>query len=86
LTKKKSKIKIAYSKDYNLIIEKHGDINKIEIAYRLGGEVLTLEKLMYEYQNPTSRIDFIKFWELEMDNQKLIKSYQHGINKCQPYE
>jgi hypothetical protein len=35
---------------------------------------------MYEYQNPTSRIDFIKFWELEMDNQKLIKSYQHGIN------
>jgi hypothetical protein len=28
---------------------------------------------MYEYQNPTSRIDFIKFWELEMDNQKLIK-------------
>jgi hypothetical protein len=56
-------LKYAYSKDYNLIIEKAlGDINKIEIAYRLGGEVLTLEKLMYEYQNPTSRIDFIKFW------------------------
>jgi hypothetical protein len=75
LTKKKAKSKkYAYSKDYNLIIEKAlGDINKIEIAYRLGGEVLTLEKLMYEYQNPTSRIDFIKFWELEMDNQKLIK-------------
>jgi hypothetical protein len=46
---------------------------------------MTLEKLMYEYEI-TSRIDFIKFAELEMDNQKVIKSYQHGINKCQPYE
>lgn len=72
--KQRVKLKAGSSKDYNLIIEKAlGDINKIEIAYRLGGEVLTIEKLMYEYENPTSRIDFIKFWELEMDNQKLIK-------------
>jgi integrase/recombinase XerD len=72
--KQRVKLKSEVSKDFNLIIEKAlGDINKIEIAYRLGGEVLTIEKLMYEYENPTSRIDFIKFWELEMDNQKLIK-------------
>jgi integrase/recombinase XerD len=72
--KQRVKLKSDFNKDYNLIIEKAlGDINKIEVAYRLGGEVLTIEKLMYEYENPTSRIDFIKFWELEMDNQKLIK-------------
>lgn len=72
--KQRVKLKSVFNKDYNLIIEKAlGDINKIEIAYRLSGETLTLEKLMYEYDNPTSRIDFIKFWENEMDNQKVIK-------------
>jgi integrase/recombinase XerD len=39
----------------------------------LAGEVLTIEKLLYEYENPTSKIDFIKFWELEMERQKEIK-------------
>lgn len=73
-TKKRLKTKAKFSKDYNLIIEKAlGDINKIEIAYRLSGEELTIEKLLYEYENPTSKIDFIKFWELEMEHQKEIK-------------
>jgi integrase/recombinase XerD len=73
-TKKRLKPKAKHSKDYNLIIEKAlADINKIEIAYRLAGEELTIEKLLHEYENPTSKIDFIKFWELEMEHQKEIK-------------
>ncbi len=72
--KQRIKPKVDFAKDYNLIIEKAlANINKIEISYRLAGEVLTIEKLIKEYENPTSRIDFIKFWELEMENQKLIK-------------
>lgn len=72
--KQRVKSKEALYRDYNLIIEKSlADLNKIEISYRLGSEYLTMERLLHEYLNPTSRIDFIKFWELEMDNQKLIR-------------
>lgn len=72
--KQRVKLKAPFAKDFNLIIEKAlADINKIEISYRLAGEVLDIEKLVHEYQNPSSRIDFIKFWELEMDNQKQIR-------------
>ena len=59
--------------DYNLIIEKMlADINKIEVSYRLSNQVLTMDKLEKEYNNPSSRIDFIKFWENEMEQQKLV--------------
>lgn len=71
--KKKQRLllKAKYSNDYNLIIEKAlADINKIEVSYRLSGVPLTLEKLLEEYENPSSRLDFCKFWELEMTNQK----------------
>ncbi|MFV8268482.1 tyrosine-type recombinase/integrase [Flavobacterium sp. GT2N3] len=91
--KQRVKSKATFFKDYNLIIEKAlGDINKIEIAYRLGGEVLSIEKLMYEYENPTSRIDFIKFWELEMATQKLIvqestyKQQMSSLRKVKKYK
>jgi len=72
--KQRVKPKAPFAKDFNLIIEKAlADINKIEISYRLAGEVLDIDKLVHEYQNPSSRIDFIKFWELEMVNQKETK-------------
>jgi integrase/recombinase XerD len=72
--KQKVKSQNPYFKDYNLLIEKaFADINAIEISYRLGGEILTMEKFLHEYLNPNSRIDFIRFWELEMENQKLIR-------------
>jgi len=74
--KKRQKVKTQniFHKDFNLLIEKvFADINKIEISYRLANEMLTMEKFLHEYLNPTSRIDFIKFWELEMENQKLIR-------------
>lgn len=72
--KQRVKSKEIFWKDYNLLIEKSlADLNRIEISYRLGSEVLTMEKLLHEFQNPTSRIDFISFWEKEMENQKLIR-------------
>ncbi|MFV5696701.1 tyrosine-type recombinase/integrase [Flavobacterium sp. LB3P122] len=74
--KQRVKPKAKFSKDYNLIIEKAmADINTIEICYRLAGEVLTIDKLIHEYENPTGKIDFIKFWELELEHQKEIKEY-----------
>ena len=69
--KKKQRIRTQnlFHKDFNLLIDKaFADINKIEISYRLAGEVLTIEKFPHEYLNPSARIDFIKFWELEMEN------------------
>lgn len=63
-------------KDLNLLIEKKlADINTIEVNYRLAGRIITLDALVNELNNPTARIDFIKFWEQEMDRQKeLLKS------------
>jgi site-specific recombinase XerD len=72
--KQRVKSKVPLSRDYNLIIEKAlADINTIEVNYRLSNEVLTMDKLMSEYTNPSSRIDFLKFWEIEMEHQKLTK-------------
>lgn len=72
--KQRVKSKAPFSRDYNLIIEKAlADINIIEVNYRLSNEVLTMDKLLKEYTNPSSRIDFLKFWEIEMEHQKLTK-------------
>ncbi|HSD07889.1 site-specific integrase [Flavobacterium sp.] len=71
--KQRIKTKYPFYKDYNLIIEKMlGDLNRIEVNYRLSGIPLTLQKLLEEFENPTSRADFIKFWEDEMNRQKEI--------------
>lgn len=71
--KQRIRSKHELSKDYNLLIEKAlGDINLIEINYRLSNEVLTMDKLMHEYMNPSSRIDFIKMWESELETQKQL--------------
>jgi integrase/recombinase XerD len=72
---KKQRLKAShpYCKDYNLLIEKKlADINTIEVNYRLSNKILTLDNLMTELNNPTSRIDFIKFWTDEMIRQKEI--------------
>lgn len=71
--KQRVKPKTPFANDYNLIIEKSlADINKIEINYRLSNVVLTIEKLVEEFQNPSSRIDFCQFWLKEMERQELI--------------
>jgi integrase/recombinase XerD len=71
--KQRVKSKNPMYKDFNLIIEKMlADINKIEVNYRLSNLTLNLSSLLNEFDNPTSRIDFIKFWEDEMIRQKEI--------------
>ena len=71
--KQRVKSKKPLHNDYNLIIEKMlGDINRIEVNYRLSGIALNMETLLHEYDNPSSRADFIKFWENEMTRQKEI--------------
>lgn len=92
---KKQRLKNShpYCKDYNLVIEKKlADINTIEVNYRLSNKVLTLDLLMEELNNPTARIDFIKFWSDEMDRQKEILkpgTYRQQItmlNKVKKYK
>jgi len=71
--KQRVKSSHAYFKDYNLLIEKKlADINTIEVNYRLAGKVLTLDNLIEDSNNPTARVDFIKFWRDEMNRQKNI--------------
>lgn len=72
--KQRVKTKNHFSKDYNLVIEKAlSDIHKIELSYRLSGETFDMKTLIHDYSNPSARIDFLKFWELELENQKLSK-------------
>lgn len=73
--KQKQRVKTSLKdyKDLNLMIEKMlGDINKIEVTYRLSSMNLTIEKLENEYKNPSSRLDFLSFWETQMIRQKEI--------------
>jgi site-specific recombinase XerD len=71
--KQRVKSSNEYYKDYNLLIEKKlADINTIEVNYRLTNKFITLQQLTEELNNPTARVDFIKFWENEMDRQKEI--------------
>jgi integrase/recombinase XerD len=69
--KQRVKSKHKFYNDYNLIIEKKlADVNAVEVNYRLQGKDLTIDKLLEELNNPSGRLDFIKFWEDEMVRQK----------------
>lgn len=71
--KQRLKSKSPLSRDYNLIIEKAlASVNTIQVNYRLSNQALTMERFMEEYSNPSSRIDFLVFWENEMVRQKEI--------------
>ncbi len=91
--KQRVKPKCTFYKDYNLLIEKMlGDLNRIEVNYRLSQVPLTLSALLLEFENPTSRIDFLKFWEQEMIHQKEIlnpSTYRQQmsiLNKVKGYQ
>jgi site-specific recombinase XerD len=69
--KQRVKSKCKFASDLNLIIEKKlADINTVEINFRLQDKELTLAMLLEELNNPTARMDFIKFWTDEMVRQK----------------
>lgn len=59
--------------DLNLIIEKVlAELNEIEVAYRLSKRLLTLPQLMQEYENPSAQMDFLKFYEMELEREKIV--------------
>ncbi|WP_299431628.1 site-specific integrase [uncultured Aquimarina sp.] len=63
--------KNPYYVDYNLIIErKLAAINEIEINYRFRNEVLTIEKLTEELNNPNIRLDFLVYAGKILEEQK----------------
>lgn len=91
----KQRVKAAHpnAKDFNLLIEKKlADINTIEVNYRLAGKILSLENLMEDLNNPTARVDFIKFWTDEMIRQKDIlkrttyRQQMTMLNKVENYK
>ncbi len=70
--KQRVKKKHPNATDLNLLIEKAiADINRIEVTYRLGNKHLTMDALIVEYSSPSMVLDFIKFYELELEKEKL---------------
>lgn len=64
---KKQIIKNPQLKDLNLLInEIKAQINKIEIQFRLSGQILTVEKCAHLLKRPDLNVDFIAFMEHEM--------------------
>lgn len=61
------------AKDCNLIISKKlADINKVAITYRLNGSYLTMEKLLEDLNNPSTKVDFLSFYDYQLKKQKEI--------------
>ncbi len=57
--------------DHNLIIEqKLADINRVEVTYRLSKRMLSLKQLIFELENPTAHLDFIKFFENALSKER----------------
>lgn len=93
--KKKQRVsaKFELANDYNLIIEKFlSKLNQVEINYRLSDLILDAEKLSNEINNPTSWIDFIKFWEEELERQSdtlrasTYRQQLSSLNKLKRYK
>lgn len=77
---KREQVKNPKLKDLNLLINQvRAQINKIEIQFRLNGEVLTVEKCADLLKRPDLSIDFISFMEYEMD----LKSMTDGARNNQ---
>ncbi|WP_191908953.1 tyrosine-type recombinase/integrase [Larkinella humicola] len=73
--------------DYALMIDTEmGKVNEIFKSYRLSGKTLTMEMLKRDYNNFTSRKDFLAFWESEVKERykrrKIEKSTRDGHIAC----
>lgn len=93
--KNKMRIKKAYkgSRDLNLIIEKVlADVNQIEVMYRLSESELTTEIIAKELKSPSSRLDFIKYFEEQISidqnhlNEATIRSARNVLAKIQEFK
>lgn len=93
--KNKMRIKKAYkgSGDLNLIIEKIlADVNQIEVMYRLSESELTIDIIAKELKSPTSRLDFIKYFEEQITidenhlNEATIRSARNVLSKIHEFK
>lgn len=90
----KMRVKKAYkgSRDLNLIIEKVlADVNQIEVMYRLSDTELTTDIIAKELKSPSSRLDFIKYFEEQINidanhlNDATIRSARNVLAKIQEF-
>lgn len=77
--------------DLNLLIKDiRSQINKIEIQYRLSGGVLTADKCVELLRKPDLSIDFIQFFEYELENKSIEKNTKKNhsaiIKKIKAYK
>ena len=71
---KRQLVKNPEFSDFNLLInEIKGQINKIEIQFRLNDQVLTVDKCAEMIRRPDLSIDFIPFMEYEMNMKTMEK-------------
>lgn len=84
-SKQRVKKSCANSADLNLIIENTlAAVNDIQISYRLANRSLTMESFVEDFYNPSSKVDFLKFYERELNKQldlKIIKASTYGQQK-----
>lgn len=60
-------------KDINLMIEAtEAKVNNIKVLYRLSEKHLSLEKFEEEFRNSIPRIDFLAFFEYQLDNERTL--------------
>lgn len=68
-----------YSNEYNLLIEKAlGDLNTIEVNYRLNNETITLDKVVEDFLNPSVRVNYNAFAKKLLDYQLKEKIIMHS--------
>lgn len=77
--------------DYNLILKDiESKINKIEIQFRLNGEILTVDKCAELLKRPNRTVDFISFMEYEMSlknmEQNSVKNHLSVLKKLKTYK
>jgi site-specific recombinase XerD len=72
-SKQTVKGKSQQAKDCNLIISKKlADINRVAVTYRLNGTYLTMDRLLEDINNPSVKVDFLKFYGFHLEKQKDI--------------
>ena len=93
--KTKMRVRKGYprAKDINLVIERTlSELNQIELFYRLANLPLTVDLIEKELKNPSSRLDFIKFMEEQLEedskvlNEATVRSIRNVINKIKEFQ
>lgn len=72
-SKQRVRKRCANATDINILIEKCiSELQAIELSYRLASRPLNMSAILVEYGNPSSDIDFLRFYEIELEKEKLV--------------